>query len=118
MRLGDFRFKKKDKLLKRVEFEQVFKKGKRYQGARLEFIFLSNELGRSRVGLVVAKKVGKATVRNKTKRILREVFRVKRKLLARDIDLIIRARPGLEPVTFHEVETEFLKFMESLSLLA
>ncbi|VAX15529.1 Ribonuclease P protein component [hydrothermal vent metagenome] len=110
----DFSCGRKDKLLKKPEFDLVFKQGRRSRGKRIEFIYLKNGLGRSRIGLVVSRKVGKSVIRSRAKRILREVFRLNRGSLAYDIDLVARPYPGLGLFTFDEAETEFLRMAKKL----
>lgn len=103
----------KDKLLKKNEFERVFKRGKRFRGGRMEFTYLPNGLERPRLGLVVSRKVGKAVIRNRTRRVLREVFRLNKDRLG-GVDVVIRVFPGDAPISFHEAEEEFMTFARRL----
>ena len=50
--------------------------------------------GRSRLGLVVSRKVGGAVVRNRVKRVCRECFRLWPDLLPDGVDLVVIARDG------------------------
>ena len=107
-----FRFEREGKLLKKREFDSVFKKGRRFRGGRIELIYLPNGLDGSRLGLVVPKKVGKAVVRNRIKRILREIFRLNRSRLSQNLDIVVRVFPSPAPFTFKAVEEEFIKFAQ------
>jgi ribonuclease P protein component len=62
---------------KRWEFDLIFRTGLRVQGELVRLLFLRNaeKTQLSRVGYAVGKRQGKAHVRNKGKRILREAFR-------------------------------------------
>ncbi|MGK7345311.1 MAG: ribonuclease P protein component [Candidatus Nitrospinota bacterium M3_3B_026] len=106
---------RRDKLLKKNEFERVFKGGKRFRGGRMEFIYLPNGLDWPRLGLVVSRKVGKAVVRNRTRRVLREVFRLNKNRLGVGIDIVVRVFPKGAPISFHEAEGEFLRFARRLA---
>lgn len=111
---GSFGFGRDSRLLKKKEYESVFATGRRYRNGRFEYIYSGNDIGRSRLGLVVSRKVGKAVVRNRVKRILREVFRLNKHKLKTDIDLVIRAFPNTSPVTFAEVLAGFVRFAASI----
>lgn len=56
------------------EFDHIFRTGLRVQGELVRLLFLRNSPA-LRVGYVVGKRQGKAHVRNRGKRVLREAFR-------------------------------------------
>lgn len=64
-----------NRLRRRSSFDVIYKRGKSYSDANLVLLCLEGKLSRPKVGFVVGKKVGKAVVRNKVKRRLREIFR-------------------------------------------
>lgn len=67
---------KKNRLKKKLDFEDVFKKGKAVNGSFLFIKYKKNRLGVSRFGFVVSAKVAKKAVeRNKIRRILSEAVR-------------------------------------------
>ena len=67
---------KKNRLKKKHDFENVFKKGKAVKGSFLFIKYRKNKLGVSRFGFVVSAKVaGNAVKRNKIRRILSEAVR-------------------------------------------
>lgn len=65
----------KYRLKKNYQFNYIFKHGKSAAGKNLVLIYAKNNSGRLKVGFSVGKKLGKATVRNKIKRRLKECFR-------------------------------------------
>lgn len=75
-------------------------------------VVLAHENGRpyARLGLSVSRKVGKATVRNRWKRLIREAFRLSRRRLPQGVDLIVIPRVGETP--------DLGGLIESLSRLA
>jgi ribonuclease P protein component len=62
-----------------------------------------NELGYARVGITVSGRVGKAVVRNRLRRRLREALRARLDRLPRDIDIVVTARPGSATATWPQL---------------
>jgi len=95
---------KENRLKKKKDFDQVFKKGK---GFNEKFLFLKiekNNLKESRFGFVVSQKISKkAVIRNKIKRRLREITKEKILQIKKGIDGVLIVKPGLEKKTFLEV---------------
>jgi ribonuclease P protein component len=55
---------------------------------------VTNDLGRTRVGITVSSRVGNAVVRNRVRRRLREAVRGRFDRLASGIDVLLIARPA------------------------
>jgi len=77
-------FSKKERLLKRREFQLVFDNGERFGNNQLKIYALSNGDSVSRLGLVVGRKFGNSPKRNRFKRILREAYRLNKATLSPD----------------------------------
>ena len=88
-------FSKDFRIRRSSDFERIFQKGKRLYTEHFTFIYTPNSLGYPRLGLVVGKKFGNSVGRNRTKRVLREVFR-KNKPLFNSLDILILAK-GASP---------------------
>jgi ribonuclease P protein component len=73
---------------------------------------------KSRLGVVTAKKVGSAVVRNRARRLLREAFRLNRGSLARSVDLVLVARPSIATKTRQQVEADLLRVLAQAKLLS
>mgnify|MGYP001741209982 CR=1 FL=1 len=76
--------------LKGSEFDLIFRTGLRIQGDLVRLLFLRNpvQLG-LRVGYAVGKRQGKAHIRNRGRRILRESFRRLMPWVASDVTLVL-----------------------------
>ena len=61
----------------------------------------------SRLGVVVARKIGSAVRRNRVKRLCRECFRTWPDLLPKGVDLIVIAREGAQELRLSQVRSEW-----------
>lgn len=67
---------KKTKMLKKnYEFKNVLTKGKYYSGRNIEAFIKKNNKNFNYLGLAISSKTGKAVMRNKIKRLLRENYK-------------------------------------------
>jgi len=66
------------------------------------------------VAFLVGKRVGKAVVRNKVKRRLREIVRQQGQILPSGIALCMRAAPSAGSCRFQELEEEIGEIFEEL----
>lgn len=91
---------KKYKLTSSKAFDFVHKRGKSIANTNLVLIYAPTKYS-LRVGFSVSKKVGKAVVRNKTKRRLREAFRQMIPYLDQKYNYVIIARPNAGKCDYH-----------------
>jgi len=89
-----FFFRKTDRLLKRSEFIEISKSGRRLTTRLFIIVAAPAESGRARMGITVSRKIGGAIQRNRIKRLAREAFRLNRHLLAKPLDISLIARRG------------------------
>ena len=91
-----FTFTKADRIRHSTEYRLLSKKGKRHFSDCFIIVFRKNNVSKSRLGITVSRKVGKAVTRNRIKRIIREYFRLNRSVLAgwTDINVIARQSCG------------------------
>ena len=92
-------FSRSERIRKKNDFERFRRnRGKTERVSRGPFVIirLPNDLDITRIGIRVPKKVGKAYVRNRIKRLIREVFRLNKKAFPPSADLliIVTERPG------------------------
>ena len=96
------------RLRKNKEFNYIYKKGDRVSTEHFTLFVVKSKYNNYRIGFSVSKKLGKANVRNKLKRRLREIVR-------RDIDVknfqnyILLAREGAEKLEFRPLQEEVKK---------
>lgn len=95
---------------KRPEFERAYETGTRVHGDLMTVFFVSNDLQRSRLGIAATRKLGPAVVRNKAKRLAREVFR--RHRLQSGVDVVVVPRREMLGAPFSRLEAEFLAILD------
>jgi ribonuclease P protein component len=86
-------FPKKERLLKRRDFQDALRKGKRYSSSNFVVVVRPVQEETRKVGFIASKKVGKAPVRNRFKRLLREFYRLNKNLFPPSCKIIIIVKP-------------------------
>lgn len=112
--MTQFGFPKSRRLLKTAEFDRVFKRRRSQSDDTLVLYACENELGYSRLGLVVSRKAGNAVVRGRWKRCLREAFRTMPHELPEGLDFVALPRPEATP-TMPRVQASLRTLAERLS---
>jgi len=93
----------KRKLSKTSEFKKVFSEGRRIEGKNLIIFILKNDYNFNRPGIIVKKETGKAVVRNKIKRRLKEASRLLNKKLLPGYDIIVLAKNHIREANYFEI---------------
>ncbi len=109
------KFPKKLRLKTTKEFQHVYKTGHRKENSYLIIYYVKNNLPYSRFGIVASRRLGGAVKRNRIKRILREVVRLREDLKSMGIDMVIIARKGMLKVGFKEASEAFNNLTKGLS---
>ncbi len=71
--------------------------------------------GEARLGVVVTKKLGNAVVRNRCKRVCRELFRLARPALPANLDLVLIPRASLADANFAALQQEWRSLVGRLA---
>ncbi len=93
-RRGHLRFGRHLRILRQADFQRIMKDGLRITDSRLSLWALPNDLPHPRLGLTVGRRHGGAVQRNRTKRLLREAFRLRQHELPAGLDLVCAPRAG------------------------
>ncbi len=109
-KIKKFGFPKEVRLRKTKEFELCYKEGKRVSSKH--FIFYIRKRSKDgiglRAGISVSKKLGKAVLRNRIKRLIKEFIRLHRHEIKEDLDVIVIPKRDLnvKGLKYKDVESE------------
>jgi ribonuclease P protein component len=98
--MADQSFPKTLRLRTTNDFQRVFRRRTSVADEYVIMYGCENDLAFTRIGLSVSRKVGKAHVRNRWKRVFREAFRIGREQWPVGLDAVLIPRPEAEP-DFH-----------------
>jgi ribonuclease P protein component len=97
--------KREQRLRAAADFQRVRDQSPRVWPHRLLVLHVApNELGHARVGITVSGRVGKAVVRNRIRRRLREALRARLDSLAAGYDVLVVARPPSAQASWPELD--------------
>jgi ribonuclease P protein component len=109
--------KKRFRLRKNSDFQRVRREGHSWVHPLLVLCALRNDLGYSRFGFSVSKRVGGAVVRNRARRLMREATRLRRAMIADGWDVVIIARQPMREANFHQVDRAVDQLLRRARLL-
>ena len=105
--MGRLTYPKEARIRRRAEFLELQRKGRRRHTEHLVVIRHSARGPVSRLGVTVSRRIGNAVVRNRVKRVLREIFRQRRAMLTPPQDVVVIAKPGADTVSYAQAAIEF-----------
>jgi ribonuclease P protein component len=88
-----------------ADFDRVRRVGRTWRHPLLTLGAAANDLPYTRVGFVISKRVGKAVVRNRVRRLLRESVRLLRPSLQPGFDVVLVARNEIVGQPYSVVNT-------------
>jgi ribonuclease P protein component len=107
---GSSRFRAAEHIRRRSDFERIYRDGARVHGRYSTVFVLPNGGAGPRLGIAATRKLGGAVVRNRAKRLIREVFR--RNKVPRGIDIVVVPRRELFDASLTALETDYLTSLE------
>jgi len=110
---GPQTFPKDSRLLTRSDFRKVYDQGQRRSASLCAVFFRPNGLARTRLGITTPARLGKAVLRNRVKRRLREVFRLNRASIPAGWDIVLNPREAVAKAPFATLTRELLRLFPS-----
>ena len=100
-----YSFRPCHRLRSAADFERVYRGGRRAGDGLFAVNALANDAGFARLGMSVSTRtVGNAVRRNRVRRIIRELFRLRQATLA-PLDFVVTSRPGARAADRPAIET-------------
>jgi ribonuclease P protein component len=99
------------RLLRRAEYDAVYREGKRRSNGEFTVFLRSNGLQHSRFGWSIKKAVGGAVLRNRIRRRLREIVRLHRQEIHDGWDIVIHPRTSAAKRELSQLTAELLKLL-------
>ena len=103
-----------------LKLNHIFRRLYRTQGAADGYLVLyarKNRLNVNRIGITVSKKLGHAVVRNRTRRRLREIYRLHEEQFQPGWDIVVVARCRAVDAKFSRLTDSYLKLARKAGIL-
>ena len=103
-----------------LKFNHIFQRLYRTGGQANGYLVLyarKNRTGSNRVGITVSKKLGKAHVRNRVRRRIREVYRLSEEQFQPGWDIVVVARSKAVDAEFSRLTKSYLSLAKKAGIL-
>ena len=107
-------FPREVRLVRRGEFDAVYRAGKRRSSSHFTVFFRANELPQSRFGFSIKKVLGGAVVRNRIRRRLREIVRCHRLEIPAGWDIVIHPKNAVARAEFAALTSDLLRLLKNV----
>lgn len=103
-------FTRDERVRRRVEYQLIYDRGVKVHGRTFTLFRFVNGLQVGRLGIAATRKLGGAVVRNRAKRMVREVFR--RNKPSCGVDIVVVPRREMLDTSLVDLESEFRNILE------
>ena len=110
---GRLEFPRAARLVRRGEFDAVYRTGKRRSSSHFTVFFRANQLPQSRFGFSIKKALGGAVVRNRIRRRVREIVRCHRMEIPAGWDIVIHPKSKVASAPFAPLVADLLRLLAS-----
>ena len=104
--MKDLGFPRSRRLTKQFEYRRQYRTGLKASSEYLTIYARPVEGRKGKVGVVASKKLGKATERNRIRRVLREIVRTNQHSIIDKTDIVIIAKPRALTLPYGELAQE------------
>lgn len=109
---------KKLRLTHREDFNKVYRRGKSFANHQFVLYVSRNpQTEQFRLGISVSKKVGNAVIRNRMRRLIKEIVRLDAERLNPGLDLILIVRKPAIDMEYEELRSSILHVMKKAEIV-
>ncbi|MFH1460136.1 MAG: ribonuclease P protein component [Candidatus Omnitrophota bacterium] len=110
-------FSRKERILSPGQYNHVYQRGQVKKSTLLWCYYLPNKLGFSRLGISVSnRKCANIVLRNRLKKIVREVFRLNKINLTTQNDIIFVLKAQIKHIEFNCLQESILNLLKKAGL--
>jgi ribonuclease P protein component len=99
------------------DFQRARREGQSWANRYVVLCAVANSLGQSRFGFAVGKRIGKATARNRARRLLREAIRLRLHEIEPGWDVVLIARAAIREADFSTIDRAVEQLLQRTQLL-
>ena len=103
-------FRRAERVRRRVDYQRIYDRGAKVHGPYFTLFALSNDSPIGRLGIAATRKLGGAVIRNRAKRLIREVFR--RNKVAQGFDVVVIPKRELLETSLTTLEADYRNTLE------
>ena len=108
---------RRHRLRRAADFELLRREGRRWRHPLILMVVRANDQQVSRFGYSTSRRLGKATTRNRVKRLFREIVRQQVREIKSGWDCLFIARRGAAEASFFELEMAVTELLRRAGLL-
>jgi ribonuclease P protein component len=96
------------RIVRSSDYRMLYKSGSKIYSEKFVLFWRENKIGHHRLGITVSRKVGNSVVRNRVKRLLREIFRKSFRRIPGQADILVNVKSGCAGANYLGLQAEFL----------
>lgn len=108
-------FPRCNRIVRTSDYRAIYSQGRKIHTEKFVLFGQVNAFQRHRLGITVSRKVGGAVVRNRVKRLFREIFRKSSLEIPNHFDLVVNAKRGCAEASYSELCAEFISAAKRMS---
>ncbi len=105
--------KRDQRLLSSRQFRAVYERGQKFHTPFFSAFFLPTDEGLQRLGVTTTRKIGGAVLRNRCRRRLREIFRLRDQASLEGVgfDVVLNVKPTVATAEYQEIVAAFSQLL-------